>query len=443
MDKIDNFIKNPKKALFTLASPIIIATVVQTLYNIVDTAYVGRLGASALAGISFCFPLFFILIAVNSGINAGMSSRISRFLGEKKKKEAENAAIHGLLLASVVGIIISIIGYFTMEPVFLAFGATGESLKQAMDYMGVVYISTIFMFISYVYNGIFGAQGDTKTPMIIQLVALVLNAILDPILIFGFNLGIMGASIATGVSFVVSLIMYMMMIKKRSYLHIHIKNFKFSWKLIKEIFTVGLPASIIMLIISIYVIFLNRVMVKFSTNHVAAFGMASRLESVALMPLVGFSISLLTLVGMFYGAKRYDLVKMISWYAIKLGLLVSSAFAVLFLIFPGMFFGIFTSDKALLAIAVPYMRIDVFTFPLMTISMIISRIMQALGKGMPGLLINLVRIFLVAIPLAYTFVFLFNMNYLYVAVAMVFGGIASSVYGLLILVKEFKKLKIN
>jgi len=441
-NNVDKFIRNPKKALFRLAAPVVIAMIVQTMYNIVDTAFVGRLGADAIAGVTFSFPLFFILIAIDSGVGVGVASRISRFLGERKKIEAENAAMHGLLASILFSVIVFVLGLFALKPLFLVFGASGNVLKLSMDYMTIILTGVFFMFPSYVLNSIFSAQGDTKTPMKIQIAALILNAVLDFVFIYLLGYGVKGAALATVIAFAFSLLLYLHHIKS-SYLHIKLKSFRFSFKLLKEIFSVGIPASLMMFLLSIYVIFLNRFMAYFGTNYVAAFGIAVRLESVALLPVIGFSIALLTLVGMFTGVKRLDLVRGISWYAIKIGVIATSLVGVIFFIYPPIFFRIFTNDVELIRIGSAYLRIDVFTFPMMAISMVISRVMQGMGYGLPGLVVNLVRIFIVAVPLAYLFVYVLGYGYLSIAVAMLLGGIASNMIAVSWLIVKLRNVEIK
>jgi putative MATE family efflux protein len=438
-NRVKEFIRDPKKALFKLASPILVAMVVQTMYNIVDTAFVGRLGAEAIAAVTFSFPLFFILIAMNSGIGAGMSSRIARFLGEKKKGGAENAAMHGLVISLTSSALIYFIGMPLLKPLFLVFGASGNVLSLAMDYMRIILVGAFFMLPAYTLTNILAAQGDTKTTMKIQVIALVLNAILDPILIFGMGLGVKGAALATAISFTIALLLGIYYIKKASYLHIRRKAFNFSWFILKEIIRIGMPASLMMLIMSVYIIFLNKIMIHFGVEYVAAFGIVSRLESVAVMPVVAISLSTMTLVGMFFGAKRYDLVRNIAWFSARMGALIASSVGVVFFIFPRMFLRIFTPSAELLNIGAPYLRLDVFTFPLMAFSIIISRIMQGMGFGLPGLVINTVRIFFVAIPLAYVMVFVFGFGYLSVAGAMILGGIAANIIAFSWLEAKFRK----
>ncbi|MBD3164683.1 MATE family efflux transporter [Candidatus Woesearchaeota archaeon] len=448
MEKVNEFAKNPRKALFRLAWPIMLATIVQTLYNVVDTAYVGRLGEEALAAITFSFPLFFILIALNAGINTGMSSRIARFLGENKKKEAENTAMHGLIISSAVAILIAIIAISFLRQILAFLGARGNVLEFAVDYMNIIFAGSVFMFLAYVFNGIFSAQGNTKTPMKIMIASTLINVALDPFFIFprvlgipGLGLGIQGAALATVISFFTGLAIFMAATRKVSYLHVHRRNFHFSLPIIREIFSVGLPSSFTMLLLSIYIMFLNRVLVTFGTSHVAMFGIVSRLESVAMMPVVGLAIATLTLVGMFYGAGKYNLVSEVSWFAIRSSLYITASVGIVFFLAPKFFFDIFTSEASILAIGSPYLRLDVLTFPLMALTMLAARIMQAMGKGLPGMILQIIRVFVVAVPLAYVFVFIFEFSYISVAVAMISGGAASTATGIAWLVIKLKKIE--
>ncbi len=437
-NRVDYFIKNPKKALFTLAYPMLIAMIVQTMYNIVDTAFVGRLGAEAIAALTFSFPIFFILMALNQGIAVGMGSRISRFLGSKKKGSAENAAMHGIFISLGLAIVIFIAGILTLKPLFSIFGATESVLQLGVSYMLIILIGVFFMFPAFVISSMFSAEGDTKTPMKVQISALLLNIILDPIFIYVLGYGVKGAAIATAISFFVALILFIYYVNRKSYLHIRLSSFKFSFPICKEICKVGAPATIIMLLMSIYIIFINRFMTHFGTEYVASFGIASRLESVAVMPIMAISTAVMTLVGMFFGAKRYDLLKDIIWFSIKVGTTFTSAMGIIFFILPSLFLRIFTPDPTLLSIGSAYLRIDVFTFPLITFGMIIGRAMQGMGYGLPALIITSVRILIVAVPLAYIFVFILGYGYLSIAVAMVLGGIISNIIAV-----PWLKIKLN
>lgn len=208
-------------------------------------------------------------------------------------------------------------------------------------------------------------------------------------------------------------------------------------------FSVGGSATLTMLLISIYIIIINRFMAYFGTENVASVAIAFRIENIATMPVMGLSMALVTLVGMFYGAKRYDLLKGIIYYGMKIGLFYTSIMGAIFFIIPKPFFRIFTPDTNLLSLGSAYMRINVFTFPLMVIAMIVSRAMQGMGYGLPGLIINVFRVILVAVPLAYTFVFVLGYGYLSIGVAAILGGVTSSIIGLIWLQTKLKKMSIQ
>ena len=439
-NRVDEFIANPRRALFILAAPIVIAMFVQTMYNIVDTAFVGRLGAEAIAALTFAFPIFFILISLNSGIGVGTNSIISRLLGAKDKEGAENAAVHGLVMATAFALVILAAGLLAMKPLYSLFGAAAAVEDLSLGYMWIILGGVFFMFPSFAMNSIFSAQGDTKTPMVVQSSALVLNAILDPIFIYLLDYGVRGAAMATVIALAFSLLLYLHFVRTRSYLKIRLRSFRFSFSLCREICRVGAPASLMMLVLSIYVMFLNRFMAHFGTDYVASFGLATRLESFVSLPIFALSISLITLVGMFLGAKKFDLLKSITWYGLKIGVISTSLLGVIFYIAPAFFLRIFTHEVRLLMIGSAYLRIDVFTFPLMTISMLTSRVLQGMGYGLPGLVINVVRIFIVALPAAYIFVFVLGYGFLSIAWAMVLGGVTASLIAIFWLVAKFRSL---
>lgn len=442
-NNVDHFMKDPKKALIKLSIPIMVAMLVQTTYNIVDTAYVGRLGSQAIAALTFSYPIFFLLISINSGISVGVNSKISRLLGSRKKKEAENTAIHGILISIIAAAIISAAGITFLEGLFILFGVSNTVMPLAVSYMLIILLGTVFMFPGFLIAGIFTAQGDSKTPMKVQIAGLILNIILDPIFIYTFNYGVAGAAIATVISFAFSLILSLYYLHKKSYLHLHIKNFRYSNKIINDIFKVGAPAGLMMIFMSFYMMFLNWFIAIFGTEYVAGFGIASKLESLMVLPIISISMALVTVCGMCYGAKRYDLLKDVSYYGIRTTVVLTSAIGIILFAFPGIVLMIFTNDTNLINIGSRYLQIAVFSYPLIAITFNSIRILQGIGKGMPGLVINAVRVFIVGIPLTYILVFLLKTGYLSVPIAMLAGSAASAVISLIWLRKSFHKLKIN
>ncbi|MBD3249651.1 MATE family efflux transporter [Candidatus Woesearchaeota archaeon] len=437
--RLKKFKKNPRKALWKLSFPIMIAMLVQALYNIVDTAFVGRLGAEAIAALTFAFPIMFILISINAGLGAGTNSRISRYVGEDKIKGAENAAMHGIILSIIFASLIFFSGSFFLRYLFSVAGAEGITLTYAVDYMGIILIGVFFMFPAFVFNSIFAGQGDTKTPMKIQVSSLILNMILDPIFIYVLGYGVKGAAIATSIAFFFGFLMYIYYLKKRSLLKIDFKEFKPSAFIMKQIMKVGFPASIMMLLMSFYMFVSNRLIASFGVKYIASAGLAFRLDSISVLPIVAMSIGLMTLVGMFYGARRYDLLKDIIKYSVKKSIMIVIVVGTFLFVFPSFFLKIFTSEKELLSIGSQFVRVLVFAYPFMAVSTLIARALQGMGKGIPGLVINLTRFILVSIPLAILAITL-GYNHLSVIVSLVIGSMASSIVAVIWIRKKLNRL---
>lgn len=429
--RVSEFIKNPHKSLFILAGPLIVGFLVQTLYNVVDTAFVGRLGNEAIAALTFGFPIFFIFLAFSGGIAAGVNSRVSRFLGAKKKSAAENSVLHGLLLSCIFSVVIIVLGFFLLKPLFGLLGAEGITAVYAFDYMSIILFAILFMFPSFILNSVFAAQGDTKTATIVQVAGVLLNIVLDPIFIYVFGFGVKGAAIATTIAFAFSVILYVYFLHTRSYLEVRFRNFRFDPKLIKDIMFVGFPASLMMLLMSISLMFLNRVMSYFGMDYVAALGVSFRLDSIVMLPMIALSMAVLTLVGMFKGAGRIDLIRDIVKFAIKVCMLFVIPGMFLLFIFAQFALRIFTDDALLLSLGADYVRVTLFSLPFAIVSIMISRALQGMGYGFPGLVISVVRMILVALPLAYLFVFVLGYGYISVALSMVIGAAVSAVVALL------------
>ncbi|MFH1511028.1 MAG: MATE family efflux transporter [Candidatus Woesearchaeota archaeon] len=438
--RVEQFIRNPKKALWTLAWPIIVGMLVQVSYNIIDTAWVGRLGAESIAALAFSFPIFFVMIAVVNGVNIGTNSLISRLVGANKIARAKNAAVHAFIASTVISVIFTVLGLVFLRSLFVLFGASADVLPLGISYMRILLFGASFVFLSFTFSAIFSSQGDTKTPMKVQIVGLIINMVLDPIFIFGFGLGVAGAAVATVISFGIAFLLglYYMFRKNHLLVQISFREFRFSKTILAEISKVGFPATVMQLMISFYVVLINRFMAHFGTQFVAAEGLVFRLESVATMVPMAISIAMLTLVGMFVGAKKYLSLKKFIWYGLRVNVIITSVMAVIFFAIPELLFRVFTSDATLLRLASNIMRINVLTFPMMALGFGIARIMQGMGQGLPGLVITLTRVFLVFVPLSYLFVYGLSYGYLSVVVAMVIAGAVSAAIGLLWLKKKLR-----
>ncbi|MEM4756313.1 MAG: MATE family efflux transporter [Candidatus Woesearchaeota archaeon] len=417
------FIKNPKQGLRKVAWPIFISMFVHTLYNVVDTAFVGRLGPEALAALTFSFPFFFLMLSLNIGLVVGLTSLMAKKIGAKQYHQAQVVFYHGLGISALLSIGVFIGFFFGMKSFFVFLGASGTVLALALDYFSILVFGVFFMYTASAFNALFASQGNTKVPMKIQVSMLLLNIVLDPLFIYGFKLGVKGAALATLIALFGSVLLYWYYRKESSIL-LKKKTIPktINTGVLGAIVKLGIPPTGEMIFFSLYIALLNKLFAVFSVHHVAMFGVVSRLESVAMLPLVALSQGSLTLLGMYYGAKRFDKVQYLSTYAVRLGLGISATIGLIFFLFPGFFLSLFSADSQLRSLGIPYLMINVFTFPFIAISMIFSRTLLALGHGMPGLIVSVVRNGLIIIPLSYILVLIVEASYLVIAAAMVAGA---------------------
>ena len=409
------FLENPSKALWSLAIPIMLGMGVQTLYNLVDMIFIGKLGGESIAGIAFNMPLFFLVLGLTMGLGTGVTSSIARFIGQKNKKEADNSAEHAIAMAMVISIFLCLLGLMFGKTILSFFGAEGDILSIAWEYLHVMCIGMPFMIFSGFFRSILAGEGDMKFPMMVAGLGTVLNIVLDPIFIFelenyggiGFGLGVAGAAMATVISQVIvfCIFIYMLFVKEHSYITFRLKDFSFSKVIIWDIVSVGLPASLSMIVMAIGQGVFNKILIYFSADTVAAYQVAGRLDMLVFLPIFSIAASLTTLVGMFYGAKEYDVLR----FTIRYGILsaffitiISSSFIYFFADFT---VGFFTDDDLIISIAVSFLKLFSLVYPLIAIAITTGRVLQGLGKGLPVLIITIIRVLGVSAPLALFFIF--------------------------------------
>jgi len=416
------------------------ATLMQTMYNLVDTAYIGRLGAEPLAALTFSFPLFFTLVSFNVGMGVGLNSTVARLIGAGDKAAAANTVLHGIASSLLCAACLFLLAEIFLNPLLTLLGARAEVHKLAADYMRIIAAGAFFMFAMYAINSTFTAQGDTVTPMKVQFFTLFLNIILDPLFIFTFDLGITGAAIATDIALLCGLILAIFFLRRRSTLRLSRKVWRFSLTTIKEIFAIGLPASFTMLLMAIYMMGINRMISGYGTDTVAALGLITRLDSAVIIPMVAFSVALLTLSALFYGGHRYQLLSEIIGFALLVNIRFALLCSLTMFFWPHIFLRFFTDEAEPLRLAVSYLRLEILSFPFMAITISCNRALQGLGYGLPGLVINGTRLFIVALPLAAFFTIYCHYDFRMVAIASLCGTITSATIAGIWLKKRLAKI---
>ena len=409
------FLANPSKALWSLAIPIMFGMGIQTLYNLVDMIFIGRLGGHAITGIAFNMPLFFLVLGLTMGLGTGVTASIARFIGQDNKKEADNSAEHAVFMAVIISFSLSSIGLMFGKTILALFGAEGEILSLGWEYLHVMCVGMPFMIFSGFFRSILAGEGDMKFPMMVAGLGTILNIILDPIFIFelesyggfGFGLGVAGAAMATVISQIIvfCVFVYMLFVKQHSYITFRLKYFSFSMDIIWDIVKVGLPASLSMVVMAIGQGVFNKILIHFSTDTVAAYQIAGRIDMLVFLPIFSVAASLTTLVGMFFGAKEYDALRFTIRYGIMSAFFITVLASIFIYFFAELAVGFFTDDKLIISISVTFLKLFAFVYPLISIGITTGRVLQGLGKGLPVLIITIVRVLGVSAPLAVFFIF--------------------------------------
>jgi putative MATE family efflux protein len=424
---------DPKIAIRKLSLPMILAMLVQTLYNLVDGIWVAGLGSNALAAIGLFFPIFMIIIALASGLGIGASSEISRKIGEKNKERADSAAIISILLAIGLGLTTAIILLITIKPILQSIGADGKTLKLTLDYAYILIIFSPLLMFNNVSNGILRGEGDAKKAMYAITAGSLLNIFLDPLFIYGFKLGIKGAAYATVISFSVSsfLIIYWMFIKRNTYLNITFKDYTYDNNILKNILKVGIPASLSQISMSIAIFVLNVFAVKAGGDlGVAVFTSSWRIINFGTVPLIGITMAVTTVTGAAYGQRNGEKLSTAHLYSIKFGLIISFIVMITIFIFAPQIAKIFTYSKdgsLLYNDLVKALRVMSLFLPGVPFGMFTSSMFQGIGRGVKSLIVSINRTIIMQVFFSWLYIFVFKIGLSGVWWWIVTGNAVSSV----------------
>lgn len=405
--RVDQFIANPRRALWSLSLPIMVGMSVQTAYLVADMIFVGMLSGEALTALAFNIPLVFLAMGSTFGLGSGVTALVAQAIGARDKKRADAVAEHAVVLALLVTVVLTVAGLLWGRPLLRLLGVPPELLAPAWEFFRILAAGYVFMVLAIFFRSILSGEGDVKLPVLIQMASTVLNVALDPIFIFTLGMGVAGAALATVVSQAAAAVafFYLLFVRRRTYVEFDFRRFRFDPAIAGAIFRIGVPASLSFLVMAIGGGVFNRILVAYSPDAVAAHQIGGRLDHVVILPLVAMAGGLVTLVGMFYGAGRTDLVRGILRYSLACSAAIGTTIGVLFYLLAPQLVGVFTSSESIRDFGVLYVRIVVLAYPLFGVSMLTGRALQGLGRGTPELLLALLRVILIAGPLAAFFTF--------------------------------------
>ena len=401
---VSTILGDPKKAILKF-QPLIIAMIIAAVNNVFDGIWIAGLGQNALAAVGFITPLLGIITGLSSGLSNGALSVISRFIGSDNKKEADNAAIHILVLTGIFSLAIMLIIGLFLKPLLAMLGATGVTLELGLQYGYILFICSFFPMFTTAAYGILRAEGNIKKTIYAMSIGTILNIILDPIFIYVLNMGIIGGSIGTIISLVVASAFLFYWFKKSTYIDISFKNFKYRLSTMKKILTVGIPGGSEFLIIAILVGLINMILVKVSgTEGVAVFAAGWNILLLSIVVLAPLPISVITTVGASLGGKKYENFEIIQNFSMKLGILIASILAIGTFILAPYIAGLFTyspETTVLNASIVEFLRIMVLFFLFVPIGSVATAIFLGLGKGLESFMLITIRQLILSVVFAY------------------------------------------
>ena len=399
---------DPKKAILTLSLPMIVAMVVQTLYNLINRIWVSGLGTDAAAAVGFAFPLLFMGTAIATGLGVGGGSAISRKIGAKDKNGADSAAVHTLILMIIVALGYAIPLFVFAEDIFRMIGAEPVAATAAL-YARIIYSASIVLFFISIATALLRSEGDAKRSMSAMVLGGILNAVLDPVFIYVFNWGVPGAALATVVSMSVSavLLFYWLFLKKNTFLSFPFRGFHFDKSIMKDILAVGFPASLLQLSMAIMLFLMNIIVEQISgTDGVAVFSTGWAVATTASMPLLGMATAVVSVTGAAYGARDYKKLDIAHIYALKIGIIIETSIAIVtFILAPAITLAFtVSSDMAHLGNDITtFLRIICIYYPATAFGMLSSSLFQGVGKGLYSLIVTILRTIILIIPLAWIF----------------------------------------
>ena len=391
--------------LMSMAIPPMISMLIQSLYNIVDSMFVAKIGEDALTAVSLAFPVQTLIVACSVGIGVGVNSYISRSLGREDQEGADSAVAHGLLMAAFVAVLFIIAGQFLLEPFFRLFSDDPAILADAITYTNICLTFCAGSFIHICIEKVFQSTGSMIFPMLLQALGAITNIILDPIMIFGLfgfpAMGVKGAAVATVIgqhtAMLASLLVFLL---GKFAVRLDLRNFHFSWKMIRDIASIAIPNSCMNALGSVLVMGLNSILIGFSNTAVSLFGIYYKLQTFVFMPASGLTQGAMPIMGFSYGAGNGKRLQHTLSISLRVCFVIMAVGCVLFMAAPEWLLGLFDASEEMLAIGVPALRIISVSFLPATIGFILPTMFQYMGQGGYSLIVFLLRQLVITLPAA-------------------------------------------
>lgn len=397
MDEKSGLITKPIPGLIAqLAIPASIGMFFNTMYNVVDTYFSGLISTEAIAALSLSFPVFFVILAIGFGISTGATALIANALGAGDEKKAQRYAIQSVSFTLLLSISLTLVGLFSAPFLFRLLGASGTYLTSSLTYINIIFYGLVFFSLTYVLNAILAAQGDTKSFRNVLIVGFFLNLIFDPWFIYGGlglpALGLAGVAWATVfIQLFSTLFMGFRVIRSgligRECWALFVPRRSYFSDIAKQ----GFPASLNTMSIALGIFIITWFISKYGQEAVAAYGIATRVDQIALLPIMGLTTATLTLIGQNNGAARYTRCREVYRQSLLYGILITTVSMIVVLLFPRAIMQLFTEDEAVLRIGAFYLKISAFIYWAYIILFVAVAALQGLKRPSYAIWIGLYR----------------------------------------------------
>ena len=403
------------KLVRKIAVPASVGFFFYTMFNLVDTYFGGLISTDALAALSLSFPIFFIIISMGSGLATGATAVIASALGAGDPKQAKLYAIQCITFGTIVAIFLTMFGLVISPFLFPILGATDDYLLSCLSYMNTIFVGTIFFILVYVFNSILNSLGDTRSHRNFLMAGFFLNIILNPWFIYGGmgvpRLEIVGIGLATVVVQAVgSFYLGLRVVRSGLISNEWTKDVWPKLEAFKEIARQGFPASLNMISVGLGIFVITYFISKFGKQAVAAYGIATRVEQIVLLPTIGLNIATLTIVAQNNGARLFDRIKETLSTALRYGGILMTFGAIVVFIFARYLMLHFTKDLAVIEIGTTYLRISAFVLYAYVILYVNIAALQGMKKPNYAVLIGLFRQIVAPIVIFYMLIEIFSVG---------------------------------
>lgn len=395
------------KLLKMYAVPGIIAQTAASLYNMVDSIYIGHIpgvGSAAISGLAVTFPLMNLATAMGTLVGVGATTLISVLLGQKNYDTARRVLSNVLSLNLIIGALFSGVTLAFLDPILCFFGASDVTLPFARDYMLIILVGNVFTHLYFGFNGLIRASGHPKTAMGLTLFTVISNAVLDPVFIFVFEMGIRGAALATVICQMAALVYTMkFFLDKKNLLHFPKPMFQIDWRIAGQSLAIGLGPFLMNSAACLVALFINQQLGKYGGDlAIGAYGIVNRLTMLFIMICMGFNQGLQPIAGYNYGARQYHRVKEVFVLTAKWEILVTSLCFLMAELIPGLAVSLFTNDPEMIRMASRALRIMCAGTALVGFGITTSTFFQCLGMVKKSIFLSLSRQLIFLLPLIYS-----------------------------------------